>query len=60
VRWEDVVRRLLAEGVTTFVELGPGKVLSGLNRQIDRSVTSLNVGDEATLEKTLTTVKGSA
>jgi [acyl-carrier-protein] S-malonyltransferase len=53
VRWEDVVRRLIAEGVTTFVELGPGKVLSGLNRQIDRSVASLNVEDEATLEKTV-------
>jgi [acyl-carrier-protein] S-malonyltransferase len=56
VRWEDVVRRLLAEGVTTFVELGPGKVLSGLNRQIDRSVTSLNVEDEVTLQKTLETL----
>jgi [acyl-carrier-protein] S-malonyltransferase len=53
VRWEDVVKRLLAEGVTTFVEVGPGKVLSGLIRQIDRGVTVLNVDDESSLEKTL-------
>jgi [acyl-carrier-protein] S-malonyltransferase len=53
VRWEDVVRRLLAEGVTTFVELGPGRVLSGLVKQIDRGVALLNVEDEATLDKTL-------
>ena len=53
VRWEDGVKRLIAEGVTTFVELGPGKVLSGLIRQIDRTVTVLNVEDEASFEKTL-------
>jgi [acyl-carrier-protein] S-malonyltransferase len=53
VRWEEVVRRLIAEGVTTFVELGPGKVLSGLIRQIDRSVALFNVEDESSLEKTL-------
>jgi [acyl-carrier-protein] S-malonyltransferase len=45
VRWEDVVRRLTAEGVKTFVELGPGTVLSGLIKKIDRSVTSLSVED---------------
>jgi [acyl-carrier-protein] S-malonyltransferase len=53
VRWEDVVRRLIAEGVRTFVELGPGKVLSGLIKQIDRGVALLNVEDEASLLKTL-------
>jgi len=60
VRWEGVVRRLIAEGVTTFVELGPGKVLSGLIKQIDRGVTLLNVEDESSLEKTLATLKESA
>jgi len=60
VRWEGVVRRLIAEGVTTFVELGPGKVLSGLIKQIDRGVTLLNVEDDSTLEKTLATLKESA
>ena len=59
VRWEDVVRRLIAEGVTTFVELGPGKVLSGLIRQIDRTVTLSNVEDESSLDKTLTALNGS-
>ena len=60
VRWEESVRRLIAEGVTTFVELGPGKVLSGLIKQIDRSVTSLNVEDESTLDKTLTALQEAA
>jgi len=44
---------LFAQGVQTFVEVGPGKVLTGLLRQIDRSKTCLNVGDEASLAKTL-------
>ena len=57
VRWEDVVKRLIAEGVTTFVELGPGKVLSGLIRQIDRGVAVLNVDDESSLEKALAQLK---
>jgi [acyl-carrier-protein] S-malonyltransferase len=60
VRWEAVVKRLVAEGVTTFVEVGPGKVLSGLIRQIDRGVTVFNVEDESSLEKTLAGLKGSA
>jgi [acyl-carrier-protein] S-malonyltransferase len=45
VRWEDVVRRMIAEGVGTFIELGPGTVLSGLIRKIDKSVTALSVED---------------
>jgi [acyl-carrier-protein] S-malonyltransferase len=50
VRWEDVVKRLVAEGVRTFVELGPGTVLAGLIRKIDRSVTVMSVEDEQGLE----------
>src|SRR3984885_11457479 len=53
VKWEPSMRLLIAEGVQTFVEIGPGKVLCGLMRQIDRSKTCLNVGDEASLAKTL-------
>ena len=45
VRWEDVVKRLLAEGVRTFVELGPGAVLTGLVKKVDRTVTTVNVED---------------
>ncbi len=52
VRWEDSVRELIDQGVKTFVEVGPGRVLSGLLRQIDRSVHSLNVEDEASLRAT--------
>src|SRR5437667_3264733 len=51
VKWEQSMRLLIARGVQTFVEVGPGKVLCGLMRQIDRSKTCLNVGDEASLSK---------
>jgi [acyl-carrier-protein] S-malonyltransferase len=53
VKWEQSMRLLIGQGVQTFVELGPGKVLSGLMRQIDRSKTCANVADEASLQKTL-------
>jgi len=53
VKWDQSVRLLIAKGVQIFVEVGPGKVLSGLMRQIDRSKTSMNVADEASLQKTL-------
>jgi len=53
VRWVESMQRLIAQGVQTFIEIGPGKVLSGLMRQIDRSKKCLNVEDEASLKKTL-------
>jgi [acyl-carrier-protein] S-malonyltransferase len=53
VRWEPCVRLLIARGVETFIEVGPGKVLCGLLRQIDRSKTCLNAEDEASLQKTI-------
>lgn len=53
VRWEELVRELVEQGVSTFVEVGPGRVLTGLLRQIDRSVRSLNVEDEKSLEATI-------
>jgi [acyl-carrier-protein] S-malonyltransferase len=53
VKWEQCMRLLMAQGVQTFIEAGPGKVLCGLMRQIDRSKTCLNIGDEASLTKTL-------
>jgi [acyl-carrier-protein] S-malonyltransferase len=49
VRWEDVVRRLIADGARTFVELGPGSVLAGLIKKIDRSVVVFSVEDQAGL-----------
>jgi [acyl-carrier-protein] S-malonyltransferase len=53
VKWEQCMRLLIGEGVQTFVEIGPGKVLCGLMRQIDRSKICLNVADEASLTKTV-------
>ena len=53
VRWEPSVRLLIEKGVGRFIEVGPGKVLWGLMRQIDRSKTCATVGDEASLQKTL-------
>jgi [acyl-carrier-protein] S-malonyltransferase len=53
VRWEPSIRLLIEKGVRLFVEVGPGKVLWGLMRQIDRSLTSLVVNDEASLQKSL-------
>jgi [acyl-carrier-protein] S-malonyltransferase len=53
VKWEQCVRLLIAQGVQTFIEVGPGKVLCGLLRQIDRSKTCLNVSDDPTLVKVL-------
>ena len=49
VRWEESIRKLRAEGVDLFIEVGPGKALSGLVRQIDRTVECLRVEDSATL-----------
>ena len=53
VRWEESMRMLLDEGVNTLVEVGPGRVLTGLMRQIERSVATLNVEDEKSLTTTL-------
>lgn len=53
VQWEPSVRRLIAEGVSLFIEVGPGRVLWGLMRQIDRSKSAATVGDTASLQKTL-------
>lgn len=53
VRWSESMAWLAGRGVETFIELGPGKVLCGLMRQIDRSRKCLNVEDQASLHKTL-------
>jgi len=58
VRWEESVRVLIDEGVNTFVEIGPGRVLSGLLRQIERSVATLNIEDERSLAMTLDKIAG--
>jgi [acyl-carrier-protein] S-malonyltransferase len=53
VRWLQSIELLIGAGVDTFVEIGPGKVLSGLLRQIDRSVRCLNIEDAASLKSTM-------
>ncbi|MBI3698607.1 MAG: ACP S-malonyltransferase [Acidobacteria bacterium] len=53
VRWEASIRRLAAQGVTHFIEVGPGRVLTGLLRNIDRSLKGSNVEDLKSLEKLL-------
>jgi [acyl-carrier-protein] S-malonyltransferase len=45
------MQTLIGLGVQTFIEVGPGKVLTGLMRQIDRAQTCLNAGDEASVQK---------
>ena len=52
VRWLESMQLLVQQGVDTFVEAGPGKVLTGLMRKIDRDVKTLNVEDAASLEAT--------
>jgi len=58
VRWTECVQRLAAEGATTFVEVGPGRVLSGLLRRIITGARGQSIEEPAGLEKVLTTVAG--
>ena len=58
VRWMAGVELMQAQGVETFVEVGPGKVLCGLMRQIDRSKKCLNVEDGASFQRTLQFLAG--
>lgn len=57
VLWEESVKRMIADGVDTFVEVGPGKALSGFVKKIDKDVNIYNVEDTASLEKTLEGLK---
>jgi [acyl-carrier-protein] S-malonyltransferase len=53
VRWTECIALLRTSGATQYIEVGPGKVLTGLNRQIDRELATTNVEDPASLEKAL-------
>ncbi len=57
VKWEESVRRMIADGVDTFVEVGPGKALSGFIKKIDKDVRIFNVEDCESLEKTLSSIQ---
>lgn len=58
VRWEQSVRYLIQQGVVAFIEVGPGQVLQGLIKRIDRGVMVLGVGDPETLRQVLDFFKG--
>ncbi len=60
VRWTESMQLLIRRGVGFFVEVGPGRVLSGLLRQIDRNVKLANVEDEKSLNETLTLLSKTA
>ena len=52
VRWEESMRYLVGQGFTRFIELGPGRALSGFMKRIDKTAQILNVEDLASLEAT--------
>ncbi|HEY5560361.1 MAG TPA: ACP S-malonyltransferase [Clostridiaceae bacterium] len=58
VLWEKTIRRMVEDGVDTFVELGPGRVLSGFIKKIDRKLITLNVEDIKSLENTIEVLGG--
>ena len=51
VRWEQSIRRMIADGVDTFIEIGPGKTLTGFMKKIDRNVKALNIEKMEDIEK---------
>ena len=58
VYFEDSIRYMISKGVDTIIEIGPGKVLSGFIKKIDKSIKTYQVEDQASLEKTLMGLKG--
>ena len=57
VHWTQTIQKMVAEGVDTFIEIGPGKVLAGLNKKIAPEATVYNVFDKASLEATIENLK---
>jgi [acyl-carrier-protein] S-malonyltransferase len=57
VLWEDSIKNMISLGVETFIEIGPGRILSGLMRRIDKKKKCLNIEDENSLNKTLESLK---
>ena len=57
VHWTQTIQKMVEEGVDTFVEIGPGKVLAGLNKKIAPETTVYNVFDKASLNTTVAALK---
>jgi [acyl-carrier-protein] S-malonyltransferase len=57
VLWENSVQYMLDQGVDTFIEIGPGKVLSGLIKKVNRRVATYAISDTETLEATIRALK---
>lgn len=53
VLWQNIIEKMISDGITTIIEVGPGKVLSGFNRMISREIKSYNVEDAKSLEETI-------
>jgi len=58
VRWTEIIEKMAAQGIVLQIEAGPGKVLTGLVRRIDKNFTAEFINDGASLENALTAVKG--
>lgn len=58
VRWQQSVERMIADGVDTFIEMGPGKTLSGFMKKISRNVKMMNIENMADFEKVMAELKG--
>ena len=59
VHWTQTIQKMAAEGVDTFIEIGPGKVLAGLNKKIVPEAAVYNVFDKASLDATIEALKES-
>ena len=57
VHWTETIQGMVNEGITTFIEIGPGKVLAGLNKKINPEITTYNVFDIESLKSTINELK---
>ena len=60
VKWQETIENMIADGYTDFIEVGPGKTLSGLIKKISKEVNVYSVEDAKTLEETVQAVKNNA
>lgn len=58
IYFEDAIKEMVSNGVDTFIEIGPGRVLSGFVKKIDRTLTTLNIEDKESFEKTISILRG--